>query len=260
MLPRISLMTPDSHSGGGSIEVVAPFDRSPVAVVETADASIAESAFNTAHSIFRNRQQWLPAEKRNEILRRAADLVAERRQELALGAAQEGGKPLVDSLVEVDRAVDGLRCCIETLRTQHGREIPMRLNSASADRLAMTTLEPIGPVLAYSAFNHPLNLIVHQVGPAIAAGCPVIIKPAKATPLSCLRLVGILREAGLPDEWCQPLVVDDRALTERLVTDRRVAFFSFIGSASVGWGLRSKLAPGARCARTWRRCPGRRCR
>ena len=248
MLPRISLMIPDSHSSGGSIEVVAPFDRSPIAVVETADASIAESAFSAAHSIFRNRQQWLPVEMRIEILRRAADLVAARRDELALGAAQEGGKPLVDSLVEVDRAVDGLRCCIETLRTQHGREIPMRLNAASAGRLAMTTLEPIGPVLAYSAFNHPLNLIVHQVGPAIAAGCPVIIKPAKATPLSCLRLVGILREAGLPDEWCQPLVVDDRALTERLVADRRVAFFSFIGSASVGWGLRSKLAPGARCA------------
>jgi acyl-CoA reductase-like NAD-dependent aldehyde dehydrogenase len=167
---------------------------------------------------------------------------------LALGAAQEGGKPLTDSLIEVERAVDGLRCCAETLRTQHGREIPMRLNAASANRLAMTTLEPIGPVLGFSAFNHPVNLIVHQVGPALAAGCPVIIKPAEATPFSCLRIVQILREAGLPNEWCQPLILSDRTLAGRLVTDRRMAFFSFIGSAAVGWSLRAKLAAGMRCA------------
>src|SRR5205085_8696948 len=132
---------------------------------------------SNAHTFFRNRNSWLPAGRRIEILQRTADLIAADRNNLARAAAQEGGKPLVDSLVEVDRAVDGVRCCIETLRTQHGREIPMRQSAASAGRLAMTTLEPIGPVLAFSAFNHPLNLIVHQVGPAIAAGCPVIIKP-----------------------------------------------------------------------------------
>jgi acyl-CoA reductase-like NAD-dependent aldehyde dehydrogenase len=247
MSARFPLLIPGARPGA-TLDVVAPFDRSPIAVVEIADAAAAEVALATAHSLFRDRQRWLPAEKRIEVLRRAAELVAARREELALGAAQEGGKPLTDSLVEVDRAVDGLRCCIEALRTGHGREIPMRLNPASANRLAMTTLEPIGPVLAYSAFNHPLNLIVHQVGPAIAAGCPVLIKPAQSTPLSCLRLVQILREAGLPGSWCQPLVLADHALSEQLVADRRVAFFSFIGSASVGWGLRSKLAPGARCA------------
>jgi acyl-CoA reductase-like NAD-dependent aldehyde dehydrogenase len=89
---------------------------------------------------------------------------------------------------------------------------------------------------------------VHQVGPAIAAGCPVIIKPAEDTPLSCMRFISILREAGLPDEWCQACVVDDLGVAEQLVTDSRVGFFSFIGSAKVGWMLRSKLAPGARCA------------
>jgi acyl-CoA reductase-like NAD-dependent aldehyde dehydrogenase len=89
---------------------------------------------------------------------------------------------------------------------------------------------------------------VHQIGPAIAAGCPVIIKPAEDTPLSCFRIVRILREAGLPDPWCQALVTDSHDSTERLVTDPRVGFFSFIGSARVGWMLRSKLAPGTRCA------------
>jgi acyl-CoA reductase-like NAD-dependent aldehyde dehydrogenase len=248
MLDRFPLMIPGGHSGGGVLEVVSPYERTPIAEVELADESAIESAFVTAHALFRDRRRWLPADERSQILRRAADLVASRREELAIGAATEGGKPLTDSLVEVDRAVDGLRSCGEVLRTQHGIEIPMSLNPASAGRLAMTTLEPIGPVLAYSAFNHPLNLIVHQVGPAIAAGCPVIIKPAKATPLSCLRLVTILREAGLPDQWCQPLVLDDHALSERLVGDRRIAFFSFIGSAIVGWRLRAKLAAGARCA------------
>jgi acyl-CoA reductase-like NAD-dependent aldehyde dehydrogenase len=248
MTVKFPSMTPGSRSGCAALKVYAPYDRSPIGEVELADASAAENALATADALFRDRANWLSAEKRIDVLRRAADLVAARRNELALGAAQEGGKPLADSLVEVDRAVDGLRSCSEVLRTQHGSEIPMGLNATSAHRLAMTTLEPIGPVLAYSAFNHPLNLIVHQVGPAIAAGCPVIVKPAKATPLSCLWLVQILREAGLLDEWCQPLVLNDHALSEQLVGDTRVAFFSFIGSANVGWRLRAKLAAGARCA------------
>jgi acyl-CoA reductase-like NAD-dependent aldehyde dehydrogenase len=99
-----------------------------------------------------------------------------------------------------------------------------------------------------SAFNHPLNLIVHQVGTAIASGCPVIIKPAKETPLSAFALVEIFHEAGLPKAWCQPVVVEDMAVAEQLITDQHVAFFSFIGSSEIGWMLRSKLAPGTRCA------------
>jgi len=86
------------------------------------------------------------------------------------------------------------------------------------------------------------------VGPAVATGCPAIVKPAEDTPLSCFRFVNILREAGLPDEWCQALVVKDLNIATQLVTDRRVNFFSFIGSARVGWMLRSQLAPGTRCA------------
>ena len=124
----------------------------------------------------------------------------------------------------------------------------MGINAASAGRLAMTHREPVGVVVAVSAFNHPLNLIVHQVGPAIASGCPVIVKPAEDTPLSCFRFVQLLREAGLPEAWCQALVVSDLAVASQLVTDARVGFFSFIGSARVGWMLRSQLSPGTRCA------------
>jgi acyl-CoA reductase-like NAD-dependent aldehyde dehydrogenase len=166
----------------------------------------------------------------------------------AIEAAREGGKPLVDSRVEIARAIDGLRNCAELLRSESGTEIPMGVTDASHQRLAFTTHEPIGVVVAVSAFNHPLNLIIHQVGPAVAAGCPVVVKPAEDTPLSCLRLVSLLREAGLPAGWAQALLTDKHESAEQLVTDPRVAFFSFIGSARVGWQLRSKLAPGTRCA------------
>ena len=144
--------------------------------------------------------------------------------------------------------IDGVRNCIEVLRTQAGEEIPMNLNPASEGKFAVTRHEPIGIVVAVSAFNHPLNLIVHQVGPAVATGCPVIIKPAEDTPLSCFRFIDILREAGLPEIWCQSLIVKNLENATKLVTDSRVAFFSFIGSARVGWSLRSKVAPGTRCA------------
>ena len=115
-------------------------------------------------------------------------------------------------------------------------------------RMAITHHEPIGVVVAFSAFNHPLNLIAHQVGPAVASGCPVIVKPAEATPLSCMRLVSILRQSGLPEGWCQAVQTTDHEVSGKLLSDDRVGFFSFIGSDRVGWMLRSKLAPGTRCA------------
>ena len=129
-----------------------------------------------------------------------------------------------------------------------GRKYRMQLNVASANRVAFTRREPVGVVVAVSAFNHPINLIVHQVGPAVASGCPIIIKPAQETPAICFEFVNLLREAGLPEGWCQAVAVSDLSVAEKLVTDSRVAFFSFIGSANVGWMLRSKLAPGTRCA------------
>ena len=133
----------------------------------------------------------------------------------------------------------------------------MNLNAASAGRLAFTQHEPIGVVLAYSAFNHPLNLIVHQVGPAIAAGCPVIVKPAKATPLSCFRFVDILREAGLPDEWCQALITADQELATAMVADRRLGFFTFHRQRRGGLGSAVETGPRrSLLARTRRRGPG----
>ncbi|WJW76737.1 aldehyde dehydrogenase family protein [Thiohalobacter sp. IOR34] len=242
------LMVPDAGPASGRLEVRAPFDGQLIATLDTADAAVVERALARAHGLYQDRDGWLPVAERAAILERTARLMGEQAESLALEAAREGGKPLLDSRIEVARAIDGVRNCIEVLRSEAGREIPMGITPASAGRLAMTHKEPRGPVVAVSAFNHPLNLIVHQVGPAVAAGCPVIVKPAEDTPLSCYRFVALLREAGLPDAWCQALVTSSPEVSERLVCDQRVAFFSFIGSARVGWMLRSKLAPGTRCA------------
>ena len=230
------------------ITVEAPFDGSDITTVPNATREDVERALATAHGLYRDRDGWLSKPQRIEILRKAAEIIKERRQELAVAAAREGGKPLPDSLVEIDRAADGVENCVEVLRSEGGRVIPMSLNPSSTGRVAFTQFEPIGVVVAVSAFNHPFNLIVHQVAPAIAVGCPVIVKPADVTPLSCYAFVEILYEAGLPKEWCQVLVPQDLADASALVTDERNAFFSFIGSARVGWMLRSQLAPGTRCA------------
>lgn len=231
-----------------TITVTAPFDGSEIATLDAATSEDAERALNTAKNLFINKSMWLSASQRIDILNKTAQLMREQFDELVIVAAGEGGKPLIDSRVEVDRAIDGVLNCIECIRTDHGTEIPMGINPSSEKHMAFTRSEPIGVVVAISAFNHPLNLIIHQVGPAIATGCPVIIKPAEDTPLSCYRFISILRQAGLPEEWCQALVVSDLDVATQLVTDSRVGFFSFIGSANVGWMLRSKLAPGARCA------------
>ena len=190
-------------TSSGVHDVTSPYDGSTIGSVEVANAEAIEQALDTADKLYRNRDLWLPGSKRVEILEKAATLMQERFEYLAIEAAREGGKPLIDSRVEVARAIDGVRNCAELLRHETGQEIAMGINPASSGRLAFTHREAIGVVVAISAFNHPLNLIVHQVGPAIASGCPVIVKPAGDTPLSCMRFISILHEAGLPEAWAQ---------------------------------------------------------
>lgn len=232
----------------GSVTVKSPYDGAAVGTVPTHGTEGAEQALQIADSLMQDRSRWLTADERVAILEKTASLMVQYYDELVSIAIGEGGKPFNDTRVEVTRAIDGIKNCIECIRSERGTEIPMRLNLASANRLAMTSKEPIGVVMAVSAFNHPLNLIVHQVGPAVASGCPVIIKPATDTSLSCFRFIEILREAGLPAEHAQAITPENNEIATAMVTDSRVAFFSFIGSARVGWMLKSQLAPGTRCA------------
>lgn len=230
-----------------SLEVVNPFDLSVIGSVLLCDWEQADQYLSIAEKLFRNRKAWLPTDERVRILKKVAHLMSARKEQLAFLIANEGGKPLIDARVEVTRAIDGVEICIKELSHGGGEEIPMGLNTASANKLAFTMREPIGVVLAISAFNHPLNLIVHQVAPAVAVGCPVLVKPADDTPLSCEVFVNLLYEAGLSKEWCR-FIPCDLDVAEKLVSDPRIAFLSFIGSAKVGWMLRSRIAAGTRCA------------
>lgn len=229
------------------LEIKSPYDLSLIKKIPFVGKKEVENALATAYALFQDQSKWIAAHERIAILKRAAVIMKSRVDALTKTAAQEGGKPLVDSKIEVLRAINGVEIASEHIGQLKGEQIPMGLTKASENRLGFTTREPIGVVSSVSAFNHPLNLIVHQVVTAIAAGCPVIVKPALTTPLSCLALVDILKEAGLPDGWCQAIICENE-VAEVLVTDKRINYFSFIGSSKVGWYLRSKLSPGTRCA------------
>lgn len=228
-------------------EITSPYDQSFIKELPLVSKNEIDNILNTAQNLFNDQSKWIPAYKRIEILEKTASIMTDRIEELLVTAISEGGKPYQDSKAEVLRAIKGVKLAAEHISQIKGEQIPMGLTEASLNRIAFTSKEPIGIVAAVSAFNHPLNLAVHQIVTAIAAGCPVIFKPATATPLSSLALGNILKEAGLPEGWLQIILCDNEA-AELLVTDPRINFFSFIGSAKVGWSLKSKLSPGTRCA------------
>ncbi len=230
-----------------SLKVKSPFNGRLIQEIPLMDRKAIEEKMAKAHALFQNRSRWLKPFERIAILERTKKLMEARVEELTIIAASEGGKPYQDSKVEVLRAINGVQLAIEYIGQIKGEQIPMGTTAASLNRLAFTMPEPIGVVLSISAFNHPLNLAVHQIIPAFAVGCPVIIKPASSTPMSAIELVKMMKEAGLPSDWAE-VVICNRENSENMVKDKRVNYFSFIGSAEVGWSLRSKLAPGTHCA------------
>ena len=178
------------------IEVVNPYSLDAIGSVSASTWDDIDPMLDTALGLYQNQDGWLPAFQRIAVLKKTAAQMEARFDELAFLIANEGGKPLQDARVEVKRAIDGVELCIHEIGQMTGREIPMDLTEAGSGRIAFTRREPIGVVVAASAFNHPLNLIVHQVAPAVATGCPVIVKPARDTPLSCKAFVDMLTEAG----------------------------------------------------------------
>ena len=229
------------------IKVYSAYDEKEIREFEINDFNYIEGLLKQAREVADNPDEQMTVMKRKEILEKAANIIEERQEDLAKQLVQEGGKPIIDSRIEIKRAITGIRIAIIEMEHMVGREIPMNIDTSSINRKAYTIREPIGVVVAISAFNHPFNLIIHQIIPALAVGCPVIVKPAKATPISCYNILNILYEAGLPKKWCQMIVCKAQDAT-KLVSDERVDFLTFIGSPGVGWMLRSKLAPGTRCA------------
>ncbi|ERM81802.1 aldehyde dehydrogenase [Rhodonellum psychrophilum GCM71 = DSM 17998] len=230
-----------------TLKIYAPFDQSLIKEIPMVGKKEVEKVLETANGLFLDRSKWIPAHKRISILEKVAALMKDQIDSLTKTAAQEGGKPYQDSKVEVIRAINGVKIAAEEISRIKGEQIPMGQTEASINRIAFTTREPIGVVASISAFNHPLNLVIHQTVTAFAAGCPVIIKPASTTPLSCLAFMDILGAAGVPKGWVQTVICDNET-SEFMVTDKRINFLSFIGSAKIGWYLKSKLSPGTRSA------------
>lgn len=227
-----------------TIQVTSPFSGKVLKEIPLQAEREVFDLLDKSYRLFINRDAWLDKVERIRILTGLVHKMTVQKKELAELAASEGGKPMIDSVIEVERAIQGVGIAIRVLQQQTGEIIPMGITPASKNRLAFTLKEPAGVVVAISAFNHPLNLIVHQVVPAVAAGAPVIVKPAKATPLSCLSLMDLLYASGLPEDWARTIVCHNW-VTEKLIQDTKVRFLSFIGSAGVGWHLKSILPPGA---------------
>ncbi|MBW3468644.1 aldehyde dehydrogenase family protein [Arthrospiribacter ruber] len=234
-------------SNNKTLKVYSPYDNSLIKELPLMDKNELEEALKTAYDLFLDQSNWILAHERISLLEKVRKIMEGKVEELTKIAAEEGGKPYQDSKVEVLRAINGVKIATEEIARLTGEQIPMGLTASTTNRLAFTTREPIGVVASLSAFNHPLNLIVHQTVTAFAAGCPVIVKPASATPLSCKAFIEILKEAGVPKGWVQMVLIEND-LAEKLATDKRVNYLSFIGSEKVGWSLKSKLAPGTRCA------------
>ncbi len=230
-----------------TIEVTSPFNDRVIGEVPFSTLKEVQAAINLANATFNNHKNVLPKFKRIEILEKVVEIMSSQIEELTILCASEGGKPYMDSQVEIHRAINGVKLAIESLSSFEGSEVAMGHTASSANRMAYTFKEPIGVVAAISAFNHPFNLAIHQVIPALAVGCSVIIKPATQTPMSAIKLIEILDQAGLPKGWAQA-VVCGREAGELLATSPQINFLTFIGSGKVGWYLNSKVANGTRVA------------
>jgi len=174
------------------VDIINPYNLEKITSIALQNAADVEQALSTADALFQDRQRHLSVPQRISILEKTQQLMEQQVDELTRIAAAEGGKPYADSKVEVLRAINGVQLAIEHIAHNEDQFVPMGHTDASANRLAMNLREPIGVATGISAFNHPLNLIVHQTIPPIAVGCPVIIKPDLRTPMSCLKLVEIL--------------------------------------------------------------------
>ncbi len=240
---RYALQAAGIKGSGEYQEVVSPYTGEVIAEVEQADDAAVEAGLVQAEETFK--AGVLPPYQRADILHNLAAQMKDRHEELSLTIAQEGGKPLKDARVEVTRAVNTVRLSAEVATQIDGEQQAMGGTAGNENKITLTLREPIGVVSSISAFNHPVNLIAHQVAPPLAAGNSVVLKPSGDTPISALKLGEMLQKAGLPAGYlsilpCEPPVA------QSLATDPRINYLSFIGSAKVGWHLRRVAADGTR--------------
>ena len=196
----------------------------------------AEAAIAAAVKAFGTTRR-LPAFERQRVLRRVVQNISQRKQEFARTMAQEAGKPIKAARTEVERAIFTFTVAAEESTRIYGEYLPLDWQQFTAGRWGIVRRFPLGPIAGITPFNFPLNLVAHKVAPAIAAGCPMILKPAPQTPLTALLLAEAVQQAGWPDGGLNvlPLSNEDAGL---LVTDERIKLISFTGSAAVGWEIK----------------------
>src|SRR6266550_3202163 len=221
------------------IEVHSPYNGE---VVGRARKSGADAARRAVDAAARTLESPLPAHERAAILDRVAGLLRERREDMARTISAEAGKPIKTARVEASRAVSTYTFAAVEARKLAGDVVPMAASEAGEGKIAFTLRRPVGVVGAISPFNFPCNLVAHKLAPALAAGCPVVLKPASATPLSALLLAELEQEAGLPPNWLNVLVGPSGEIGDVLVEDERVRMITFTGSSGVGWGIAERAA------------------
>src|SRR3954466_12642203 len=220
-------------------EVKAPYDETLIGRVPKGDAALVDKATEAAAAAFAKGD--FPAHERAAFLDRAAELVAEREDDLTMTMAAEAGKPVKTARVEAQRCVGTLEFSAVEARSLTGDTVPMEAGVAGEGKLGIVIRVPYGVVGAISPFNFPLNLVAHKLGPAIAAGNAVVLKPAGQTPISALKLAEILVEAGLPDNWLSVIPGPGSKVGNAIVEHPLTRAITFTGSAPVGWDIRSKV-------------------
>ena len=225
-------------SEGETFDVLAPFDRSVVGHSWRGTQAHADAAVTAAVRGFQITRK-LPGYEKQRVLRAISNAIRARREEFATLIAEEAGKPIKTAGGEVDRGIFTFAVAAEEATRIGGEWLPLDWQASTADRAGIVRRFPLGPILAITPFNFPLNLVAHKVAPAIAAGCPLILKPAPQTPVTALMLAEVVHDAGWPEGALavMPLSNDDAAM---LVADDRIKLLTFTGSAAVGWALKNK--------------------
>lgn len=236
--PRPYYVAGRPEAPNGDLEVFDKYDGSLAARVALADDGALERALAAAHAT-REAMRRLPAHARREVLLHCVARFEARRDELARLLCVEAGKPIKDARGEVVRLIDTFRIGAEEATRVGGEVLPMDITPRAEGYLGFTKRVPVGVCALITPFNFPLNLVAHKIAPAIAAGCPFVLKPASATPLGALLIAEVLAETSLPPGAFSVLPAS-RATADRLVTDARVAKLSFTGSAAVGWDLKAR--------------------
>jgi acyl-CoA reductase-like NAD-dependent aldehyde dehydrogenase len=221
---------------GELAEIRAPYDDAVIAQVFQGTRADAELAIASAVKAFGTTRR-LPAFERQRVLRRVAQSISQQKDEFSRTLAQEAGKPIKAARTEVDRAVFTFNVAAEESTRIYGEYLPLDWQEYTVGRWGIVRRFPLGPIAGITPFNFPLNLVAHKVAPAIAAGCPLVLKPAPQTPLCSILLAEAVQQAGWPDGGLNviPLSNDDAGL---LVSDDRLKMISFTGSAAVGWAIK----------------------